>query len=164
MPLMPTGQLTSALTAETSGSMGIIIGAIAGVIIGLALALVFVRRRCHPNDKRHKNITPQAPKGSQAQIETRRGPQIEPDEKGAAASTVTAELDETATPEPKLAVATEVEHFKLGHASEPWSAGSPSKQATVPVVIAEAAADGHAGGPAGHAAGRPAQPAPPEWI
>lgn len=141
MSLMPTGQLTSALTAETSGSMGIIIGAIAGVIIGLALALVFVRRRCHPLC--HKNITPQAPKGSQAQIETRRGPQIEPDEKGAAASTVTAELDETATPEPKLAVATEVEHFKLEHASEPWSAGSPSKQATVLVVIAEAAADGH---------------------
>jgi hypothetical protein len=148
MSLMPTG----ALTAETSGSMGIIIGAIAGVIIGLALALVFVRRRCHPNDKRHKNVTPQAPKGSQAQFE--------PDEKGAAASTVTAEWDEMATPEPKLAVVTEVEHE---HASEPWSAGSPSKQAIIPVVIAEAAAAGHAGGPAGHA-GRPAQPAPPEWI
>jgi hypothetical protein len=155
MPLMPTGQLTSALTAETSGSMGIIIGAIAGVIIGLALALVFVRRHCHPNDKRHKNVTPQAPKGSQAQFE--------PDEKGAAASTVTAEWDEMATFEPKLAVVSEVEHFKLEHASEPWSAGSPSKQATISVVIAEAAADGHAGGPAGHA-GRPAQPAPPEWI
>ena len=107
--------------------MGIIIGAIAGVGIGLVLALIFVRR---------KNVTLQAPKGSQA---------AEPDEKGAdvtaewavemasstvtaewaselasstvtaewavemASSTVTAEWAvEMATPEPKLAVATEV--------------------------------------------------------
>ena len=119
--------------------MGIIIGAIAGVGISLVLALIFVRR---------KNVTLQAPKGSQAQFE--------PDEKGAAASTVTAEWDEMATPQPKLVVATEVELSKLEHASEPRSAGSPVKQATVPVVIAEAAAAGHAGGPA--------QPAPPEGL
>ena len=57
MSLMLTGASTSgALTAETSGSMGIIIiGAIAGVVIGLVLALVFVRRRCHLNEKRPKN-------------------------------------------------------------------------------------------------------------
>ena len=107
---MLTGQLTGALTAETSGSVGIIIGAIAGVGISLVLALIFVRR---------KNVTLQAPKGSQA---------AEPDEKGAdvtaewavemASSTVTAEWAvEMATPEPKLAVATEVEHSKLEDAS-----------------------------------------------
>ena len=90
--------------------MGIIIGAIAGVGIGLVLALIFVRR---------KNVTLQAPKGSQA---------AEPDEKGAdvtaewavemASSTVTAEWAvEMVTPEPKLAVATEVEHSKLEDAS-----------------------------------------------
>ena len=120
---MLTGQqLTGALTAETSGSMGIIIiCAIAGVVIGLVLAVIFVRRRCHPNDKRRKNVTLQAPKGSQAQ----------PDEEGAAASTVTAEWAvemasstvtaewavEMATSEPKLAAATEAEHSKLEHAS-----------------------------------------------
>ena len=113
MSLMLTGQLTGALTAETSGSVGIIIGAIAGVGVGLVLALIFVRR---------KNVTLQALKGSQA---------AQPDEKGAAASTVTAEWAvemasstvtaewavEMATPEPKLAVATEVEHSKLEDAS-----------------------------------------------
>ena len=133
MSLMLTGQqLTGALTAETSGSMGIIIiCAIAGVVIGLVLAVIFVRRRCHTL--------------------------VQPDEKGAAASTVTAEWAvemasstvtaewavelasstvtaewavemasstvtaewavEMATPEPKLAVATEVEHSKLEDAS-----------------------------------------------
>jgi hypothetical protein len=60
---MLTGASTSgALTAETSGSMGIIIiGAIAGVVIGLVLALVFVRRRCHLNEKRPKNGGLQVP-------------------------------------------------------------------------------------------------------
>ena len=108
MSLMLTSQLTSAMTAETSGSVGIIIGAIAGVVICLVLALIFVRRRCRPNDKCRKNVTLQAPKGSQAQ----------PDEKGAAASTVTAEWAvEMTTPEPKLAASTEVEHSKLEDAS-----------------------------------------------
>ena len=100
MSLMLTGQLTGALTAETSGSVGIIIVAIAGVGISLVLALIFVRR---------KNVTLQAPKGSQA---------AEPDEKGAAASTVTAEWAvEMATSEPKFAAATEAEHSKLEDAS-----------------------------------------------
>jgi len=59
---MLTGASTSgALTAETSGSMGIIIGAIAGVVIGLVLALVFVRRRYHLNKKRPKNGGLQVP-------------------------------------------------------------------------------------------------------
>ena len=91
---MLTGQqLTGALTAETSGSMGIIIiCAIAGVVIGLVLAVIFVRRRCHTL--------------------------VQPDEKGAAASTVTAEWAvEMATPKPKLAAATEAEHSKLEDAS-----------------------------------------------
>lgn len=67
--------LSGALAAETSGSMGIIISAIAGVIIGLILALVFVSRRC----QRRKDLTLLAPKGSQAQ----------PDKKGAPTWTVT---------------------------------------------------------------------------
>ena len=94
MSLMLTGQqLTGALTAETSGSMGIIIiCAIAGVVIGLVLAVIFVRRRCHTL--------------------------VQPDEKGAAASTVTAEWAvEMATSEPKFAAATEAEHSKLEDAS-----------------------------------------------
>ena len=56
--------LTGASAAETSGSIGIIISAIAGVIIGLILALVFVRRRCYSNDERL--LTPKAPKGPAA--------------------------------------------------------------------------------------------------
>ena len=107
MSLILTGQqLTGALTAETSGSMGIIIiCAIAGVVIGLVLAVIFVRRRCHTL--------------------------VQPDEKGAAASTVTAEWAvemasstvtaewavEMATSEPKFAAATEAEHSKLEDAS-----------------------------------------------
>jgi hypothetical protein len=70
--------LSGALAAETSGSMGIIISAIAGVIIGLILVilvLVFVRRRC----QRRKDVTLLAPKGSKAQ----------PDKKGAPTWTVT---------------------------------------------------------------------------
>jgi hypothetical protein len=70
--------LSGALAAETSGSMGIIISAIAGVIIGLILVilvLVFVRRRC----QRRKDVALLAPKGSQAQ----------PDKKGAPTWTVT---------------------------------------------------------------------------
>jgi heme/copper-type cytochrome/quinol oxidase subunit 2 len=70
-PSQPSSlMLSGALAAETSGSMGIIISAIAGVIIGLILVilvLVFVRRRC------------QRRKGSKAQ----------PDKKGAPTWTVT---------------------------------------------------------------------------
>ena len=125
-PETPSPSPPQPISLETSGSMGIIIGAIAGVVIGLVLALVFVRRRCHlacrRNDKRRKNVTLQL-KGSQPD-----------DQKVAAASTVhvtaewavemasstvTAEWAvEMATPEPKLAVATEGgADSKLEHAS-----------------------------------------------
>jgi hypothetical protein len=75
---MLTGASTSgALTAETSGSMGIIIiGAIAGVVIGLVLALVFVRRRCHLNKKRPKNGGLQVQNGQQIGLQVQNGQPI----------------------------------------------------------------------------------------
>ena len=75
--LMLTGASTSgALTAKTSGSMGIIIGAIAGVVIGLVLALVFVRRRCHLNKKRPKNGGLQVQNGQQIGLQVQNGQPI----------------------------------------------------------------------------------------
>ena len=78
MSLMLTGASTSgALTAETSGSMGIIIiGAIAGVVIGLVLALVFVRRRCHLNKKRPKNGGLQVQNGQPIGLQVQNGQPI----------------------------------------------------------------------------------------
>ena len=76
--LMLTGASTSgALTAETSGSMGIIIiGAIAGLVIGLVLALVFVRRRCHLNKKRPKNGGLQVQNGQPIGLQVQNGQPI----------------------------------------------------------------------------------------
>jgi hypothetical protein len=57
--------------------MGIImIGAIAGVVIGLVLALVFVRRRCHLNEKRPKNGGLQVQNGQQIGLQVQNGQPI----------------------------------------------------------------------------------------
>ena len=77
----PPPLLTGALAVETSGSIGINLGVIVGLIIALVLAMVialvlamvFMHRRCHPNEKRRKNVGLQVPNGREAESDEKGG-------------------------------------------------------------------------------------------